>query len=49
LKKQDIALVMAHVNDQPLSLMRRSGFAAILGEDAIVPTVAGAFDPQPGA
>ena len=48
LKKQDIALVMAHVNEQPLSLIRRSGFAAIVGEDAIVPTVAGAFDPRPG-
>jgi SulP family sulfate permease len=49
LKKQDIALVLAHVNEQPLSLIRRSGFAAILGEDAIVPTVAGAFDPRPDA
>jgi sulfate permease, SulP family len=48
LKKQDIALVLAHVNEQPLSLIRRSGFAAILGEDAIVPTVAGAFEAHPG-
>jgi SulP family sulfate permease len=47
LRKQGIGLVLAHVNEQPLSLIRRSGFAAILGEDAIVPTVAGAFDPQP--
>ena len=47
LKKQDIGLVLAHVNEQPLSLIRRSGFAAILGEDAIVPTVAGAFDATP--
>jgi sulfate permease, SulP family len=47
LKKQGIALVLAHINEQPLSLIRRSGFAAILGEDAIVPTVAGAFDAQP--
>ena len=43
----DIALVLAHVNAQPLSLIQRSGFAAILGEEAIVPTVAGAFDPRP--
>ena len=47
LKKQDIGLVLAHVNEQPLSLIRRSGFAALLGEEAIVPTVAGAFDPTP--
>jgi sulfate permease, SulP family len=47
LKKQDIGLVLAHVNEQPLSLIRRSGFAAILGEEAIVPTVAGAFDDAP--
>ena len=47
LKKLDIGLVLAHVNEQPLSLIRRSGFSAILGEDAIVPTVAGAFDQKP--
>ena len=39
-----VALVLANVNEQPLSLMRRSGFAAVLGEDAIVPTVAAAFE-----
>jgi sulfate permease, SulP family len=49
LKKMDIGLVLAHVNEQPLSLIQRSGFAAILGEDAIVPTVAGAFDQRPGS
>lgn len=49
LKKLDIGLVLAHGNEQPqpLSLIRRSGFEAILGEDAIVPTVAGAFDARP--
>ena len=36
LKKQGVALVLADVNEQPLSLMRRSGFAAALGEDSIV-------------
>ncbi len=46
LKKQSIALVLAHVNEQPLGLIRRSGFDAVLGEDAIVPTVAGAFEPR---
>ena len=49
LKKQGIALVLANVNEQPLSLMRRSGFAAILGEDSIVPTVSAAFDDEPVA
>jgi sulfate permease, SulP family len=46
LKKAEIALVLANVNEQPLSLMRRSGFAAKLGEDSIVPTVAAALDAQ---
>ena len=49
LKKQGIALVLANVNEQPLSLMRRSGFAATLGEDSIVPTVSAAFDDEPVA
>lgn len=48
LKRQGVGLVLAHVNEQPLSLIRRSGFAAILGEEAIVPTVAGAFDGRDG-
>ena len=48
LKRRAIGLVLANVNEQPLSLIRRSGFAAILGEEAIVPTLAGAFDPAPG-
>jgi sulfate permease, SulP family len=43
LKRRDIALVLANVNEQPLSLMRRAGFVAELGEDAIVPTAAAAF------
>ncbi len=47
LKRQAIGLVLAHVNEQPLAMIRRSGFAAVLGDDAIVPTVAGAFDPRP--
>ncbi len=40
LKKAGIALVLANVNEQPLSLMRRSGFVALIGEDAIVPNLA---------
>jgi SulP family sulfate permease len=47
LKRQGIGLVLANVNEQPLSLMRRAGFAAVLGEDAIVPTAAAAFDERP--
>ena len=47
LKKQNIGLVLARVEEQPLSLIRRSGFAAVLGEAAIVPTVADAFGTTP--
>jgi sulfate permease, SulP family len=49
LKKAGTALVLANVNEQPLSLMRRSGFAAVLGEDSIVPNVAAAFADTPNA
>ncbi len=45
LKRRDIALVLADVNEQPLSLIRRSGFEAVIGADAIVPNVAAAADP----
>ncbi len=44
LQRQGIALVLANVNEQPLSLMRRSGFEAVLGAEHIVPTVAEALD-----
>jgi SulP family sulfate permease len=46
LAARDIALVLANVNEQPLSLMRRSGFAAVLGEASIVPSVAAAFEDE---
>jgi SulP family sulfate permease len=49
LKKRGIALVLAHVNEQPLSLIRRSGFEAELGLDQIVPSVSAAFDGEPPA
>ncbi|MEY8877508.1 MAG: SulP family inorganic anion transporter [Leptothrix sp. (in: b-proteobacteria)] len=39
LQRQNIGLVLANVNEQPLSLLRRSGFEAQIGADAIVPTV----------
>jgi SulP family sulfate permease len=44
LQRQDIGLVLANVNEQPLSLMRRVGFDALLGDDAIVPSVGAALD-----
>ncbi len=43
LARQQKALVLANVNEQPLSLIRRSGFEAELGPENIVPTVAAAF------
>jgi sulfate permease, SulP family len=43
LQHTNIALVLAHVNEQPLSLIQRSGFDAVLGAEHIVPTVAAAF------
>jgi len=39
LQRQGIGLVFANVNEQPLSLMRRSGFEALIGSDNIVPTI----------
>jgi SulP family sulfate permease len=39
LKRRDIGLVLANVNEQPLSLIRRSGFEALIGADAIVPNL----------
>jgi len=47
LQRQDIGLVFANVNAQPLSLIRRGGFETELGADNIVPTVAAAFDEEP--
>jgi sulfate permease, SulP family len=43
LQRQGIALVLANVTEQPLALMRRSGFEAILGAECIVPSVAAAL------
>jgi SulP family sulfate permease len=40
LQRRDVGLVLANVNEQPLSLIRRSGFSAVIGEDAIEPNVA---------
>ena len=43
LQRRQIGLVLANVNEQPLGLMRRSGFEAVLGAEHIVPTVADAL------
>jgi SulP family sulfate permease len=47
LHKRGTALVLAHVNEQPMSLLRRSGFEAEIGPENIVPTVSAAFDAEP--
>lgn len=36
LKRRGVALVLVRVNEQPLSLIRRSGFEAVLGAERIV-------------
>jgi sulfate permease, SulP family len=43
LQRRGIALLLADVNEQPRSLMRRSGFESAIGADAIVPSVAEAL------
>lgn len=43
LDKRGIALVLANVNEQPLSLIRRGGFEAAIGPENIVPTLEEAF------
>jgi SulP family sulfate permease len=48
LQRQHVALVLAHVNPQPLSLIRRGGFEALLGADKIVGSVGDALARQPG-
>ena len=47
LKKREVALVLANVNEQPLGLIRRSGFDRVIGEDAIVPSFDDAFAAKP--
>ncbi len=44
LQRRGVALLLADVNEQPLSLLRRSGFAEVLGEHAIVASLAAAFE-----
>jgi SulP family sulfate permease len=49
LQRRGTGVVLANVNEQPLALMRSTGFDAVLGEENIVPSMAAAFDdtPQP--
>jgi len=49
LQRQQVALVLANVNPQPLGLMRRAGFEAALGAEHIVPTLAEALADAPVA
>jgi len=44
LLRQGTGLVLANVNEQPLSMMQRSGFEAELGADRIVPDIAAALN-----
>jgi SulP family sulfate permease len=43
LQRRQVALLLADINPQPLGLMRRSGFAAALGETAISSSLAEAL------
>ena len=47
LQRQQQAMVLANVNEQPLSLMRRSGFEAVLGAEHIVPNLEAAWPLSP--
>ncbi len=49
LQRQGQGMVLANVNEQPLALMRRSGFEAVLGAEHIVPNLeaAGAVTQRP--
>jgi SulP family sulfate permease len=40
LQRRGVGLVLANVNEQPMGLMRRSGFEARLGAEHIVPSMA---------
>jgi SulP family sulfate permease len=44
LQRQGTGLVLAKVNDQPLALMRSTGFEALLGSEHIVPSMAAASE-----
>ncbi|MFN8894129.1 MAG: SulP family inorganic anion transporter [Betaproteobacteria bacterium] len=48
LQRRPVALVLANVNPQPLSLMRRSGFEALIGAEHIVQSLDEALRAPPG-
>ena len=48
LRRQRVVLVLAHVNPQPLSLIRRGGFETLLGAQNIVGSVGDALARQAG-
>ncbi len=39
LRRREVALLLAEVNEQPLSLMQRAGFAAELGPEQLLPKI----------
>ena len=43
LARQEIALVLCDLNEQPLDLVRRSGFGALLGDDRVRPDLSSAL------
>ncbi len=42
-QKQDITLLMAHVNSQPMSVLKKSGFVDTLGEEHLVANISEAL------
>lgn len=42
-QKQDITLLMAHVNSQPMSVLKKSGFVDTLGEERLVANISEAL------
>jgi SulP family sulfate permease len=46
LQRRGIALMLTNVNDQPLQLMRSTGFEALLGSQNITPNTADVIDPD---
>ena len=44
LQQRGITLLLAQVNEQPLSLMQRSGFDAVLGDEAVFASIEGALE-----
>jgi SulP family sulfate permease len=43
LQRQGVALQLCELNEQPRSLLQRSGFSALIGEERIAPTLAEAL------